>query len=227
MAINNTKTFWVEEAMIESWNSMRSKPLLEWEKEELLDNLAPHLRRASILAKDKRKWHDTFLAWAVVKADFEMTNKWRIEAERYHWFQIVSSLSTMHRLSEMEMDKCFYEYVDKNIIQRMKELQDEYKANPTRENKLKMLYSCPAWLKLQATICTNYLQLKNMVRQRRQHQLPEWKEFEERASQLPYAKELIFTWSTPFEHPFDIEEDFDNLFNNYNKWVEQNNKEKI
>lgn len=105
MAINNTKTFWVEEAMIESWNSMRSKPLLEWEKEELLDNLAPHLRRASILAKDKRKWHDTFLAWAVVKADFEMTNIKNKTMEKDEAYEILGSWEWDVKLAAHELVK--------------------------------------------------------------------------------------------------------------------------
>lgn len=45
----------------------------------------------------------------------------------------------------------------------------------------------------QKRTCTlNYAVLRNIVIQRRNHKLTEWREFIEQIKELPYAKELIF-----------------------------------
>ena len=73
----------------------------------------------------------------------------------------------------------------------MKELQKEYNENPTKENMYKMLYTNPCGLKLTARMTTNYLQLKTIYHQRKNHRLQEWQDFCKWIETLPYAKELI------------------------------------
>ena len=98
----------------------------------------------------------------------------------------------MHRLSKFDLDEAFIEYVDPIIIHHLKYLQKNYNENPTKENYLKLLYSCPSGLKLTARITTNYLQLMNMYSQRRNHRLPEWQEFSKQlVEELPLFYELL------------------------------------
>jgi hypothetical protein len=89
----------------------------------------------------------------------------------------------------------------------MKEKVNEYKeleaavwpvgTNPDqieREKKrkyLEILYTNPAGFELTARMTTNYRCLKNIYYQRRNHRLPEWREFCAWIETLPYAKELI------------------------------------
>lgn len=56
----------------------------------------------------------------------------------------VSSQSTMHRLTKMDFDTIFNEYVSQQTKEHMKELQEAYNNSPTKENKLKLLYNAPA-----------------------------------------------------------------------------------
>lgn len=134
--------------------------------------------------------HDNFLCGILVRFDLTFTIKAWTEAERYHWFEIVSSQSTMHRIAEMDYDKCMYEYVTDNTKKEVARLRDEYNLNQTPENYLRLLYNCPVGLQLTAGMSTNYQQLKTIYAQRKTHRLPEWKEFCKWIESLPYS-ELI------------------------------------
>ena len=63
--------------------------------------------------------------------------------------------------------------------------------NQLTEKYLEILYTNPAGFTLTARMTTNYRCLKNIWRQRRDHRLPEWREFCKWIETLPYAKELI------------------------------------
>lgn len=135
--------------------------------------------------------HDNFLKGIVVQFDVTFTIKVWTEAERYHWFDIVSSQSTMHKISEMNFDECFCEYVTENTKGEMQRLKAEYNGDPTPENYLRLLYNCPTGMKLTAGITTNYQQLKTIYNQRKTHRLPEWREFCKFIEELPMFSTLI------------------------------------
>lgn len=135
--------------------------------------------------------HANALKGIIVQFDVDFTIKAWTEAERYHFFDFVSSCSTMHKLKDMDLDKGYCEHVDKRVVEIMKELQKEYNENPTKENMYKMLYTNPCGLKLTARMTTNYLQLKTIYHQRKNHRLQEWQDFCKWIETLPYAKELI------------------------------------
>lgn len=153
--------------------------------------------------------HDNFLSGIVVNFDLTITNKMWVEAERYHFFQIVSSQSTMHRISKIgENRDNFDSHVDSRTLSILNEKIAEYNrlvslANPDdlnvtqkREELLKEAYldilmNVPAGLKLTARISTNYRQLKTIYYQRKNHRLPEWRKFcNWMETELPHFKEL-------------------------------------
>lgn len=140
---------------------------------------------------EKGTGHDNFLNGIIVQFDLTFSNKAWVELQRYHFIDFISSQSTMHRITKFNLDNAYNEYVDKRIIEIMKELVDEYNEAPTSENYLKVLYSNPAGFFLTAGMTTNYRQLKTIYAQRRNHRLPEWRAFCEWIETLPYAKELI------------------------------------
>ena len=120
--------------------------------------------------------------------DLTCTIKMWTEFERYHFAQIVSSQSTMHRLSKMKLDVAFTPYTDSKIIERLQTLQKRYNEEPNESNFLTLLYSCPTGLDLTARVTTNYRQLKTILKQRHNHKLPEWRSFcKEIVSQCPLA----------------------------------------
>ena len=65
--------------------------------------------------------HDQWLTGVIVQFDFTFTNKGWVEAERYHFFDFVSSQSTMHRITKFDLDKAYNAHVDPRIIEIMKE----------------------------------------------------------------------------------------------------------
>lgn len=135
--------------------------------------------------------HDQFLTGCLVQFDLTFTVKAWTEAERYHFFDFISSQSTMHRISKFNLDNQYIEYVDPRMIKIMNELKDKYNETKDKEDYLRLLYSNPCGFKLTAAMTTNYRQLKTIYYQRKNHRLPEWREFCEQIEKLPYFKKLV------------------------------------
>ena len=77
------------------------------------------------------------------------------------------------------------------MIGIMNELKDRYNETQDPEDYLRLLYSNPCGFELTARLTTNYRALKTIYSQRKNHRLPEWREFCKEIEKLPYAKELI------------------------------------
>lgn len=139
----------------------------------------------------KGEGHDQFLTGITVSFDLTCSNKMWVEAERYRFLYFVSSQSTMHRIAMFDIKNQCNEYVDEQIINRLNEIKEIYNNNPTSENYLKLLYNVPSGFELTARLTTNYRELKTIYSQRKNHRLPEWRNFCSWVETLPYAKELI------------------------------------
>jgi hypothetical protein len=158
--------------------------------------------------------HGQFMTGIRVNFDLTFTNKAWVEAERYRFFEFVSSQSTMHRITKFDLREQYNEYVDPRIIDIMEEKVEEYnklqdylkdEAHQLPEDELnnikatltllylQILYSNPAGFNLTARMTTNYRCLKNIYIQRKNHRLPEWREFCKWIETLPYFEELINT----------------------------------
>ncbi len=137
--------------------------------------------------------HDQFLTGIIVQFDLTFTNKAWVEAERYHFFDFVSSQSTMHRISKFDLSKQYNKYVDHRIIAIMEELKNKYNETKNIEDYLTLLYSNPCGFELTARMTTNYRQLKTIYNQRKSHKLPEWREFCKWIEELPYFKEFCLS----------------------------------
>ena len=135
--------------------------------------------------------HDQFLTGCLVQFDLTFTVKAWTEAERYHFFDFISSQSTMHRIAKFDLDSQYIEYVDPRMIEIMNELKNRYNETNDKEDYLRLLYSNPCGFKLTAAMTTNYRQLKTIYYQRKSHRLPEWVEFCKQIEELPYFKELV------------------------------------
>jgi len=139
--------------------------------------------------------HDQFLTGIIVQMDLTFSNKAWVEAERYHFFDFVSSCSTMHRLARFDFDNVYNGYVDEEIVAIMKRKLEEYNNTPddSEAKKIKylgLLYSNPAGCLITARMTTNYRQLKTIYKQRKNHRLPEWRDFCKWVETLPHS-ELI------------------------------------
>ena len=152
-----------------------------------------HYKRALKLTKAPlNSGHVSYMKGIVVNMDITFTNKAWIEFQRYHFADIITGMSCMHRISKFDLNNAFNEYVDPHIIIHLKAIQKEYNDNPTKENYLKLLYSTPSGLLMTGRVTTNYLQLMNIYQQRHAHRLPEWREFcQQLVDELPLFKEFL------------------------------------
>lgn len=135
--------------------------------------------------------HDNFLNGIIVQFDLTFSNKAWVELQRYHFIDFISSQSTMHRITQFNLDEAYNEYVDERIINIMKELVQRYNQTKDIEDYLRVLYSNPSGFELTAGMTTNYRQLKTIYNQRYNHRLPEWREFCNWLKKLPHSEWII------------------------------------
>ena len=197
--VSNVKVYGLEDSI------RRAKFPMSVDINSLSTEITPGIQK--LAQAERGSGHDNWLKGVIVQFDLTFTNTAWPEAERYHWLDFVSSQSTMHRITKFDLDKAYIHYVDKRIIDIVKEKVTEYnelcsKPLPAtcdelerleeqkREKYLEVLYNNPAGFKLTAGMTTNYLQLKTIYAQRRTHRLPEWRVFCKWIETLPMS-ELI------------------------------------
>ncbi len=204
MKIDNVKVYDLEESIIASGLPMKS----EYNSDEF-NYLSSHchheidkyiyvnknettndIKRIIKLANNPiGSGHNNALSGILVSANITATVKWWEQFQRYHFKQIVSSMSTMHRLRKMIMDNTihFDEKTNKKVIDSFISLIND--KNITDEE---LAYSCPMGIQLTARVNMNYLQIKTIYSQRKNHKLSEWSEdFCGWVKTLPLSKELI------------------------------------
>lgn len=140
---------------------------------------------------DMGSGHDNWLCGIRVAFDISITAKCMVELERYHFMDIVSCNSTMHRITRFNLDEAYCKYVDSRMVSIMTELVSEYNEDPIPEKYLRILYSNPNGFVYTMRIDTNYRQLKTVYNQRRDHRLPEWREICEWITTLPHAELIV------------------------------------
>lgn len=132
--------------------------------------------------------HNNYLKGIIVQFDLRYPEYLSPEMQRYHWFEIVSSMSKMHRLTKMNIRECVNNYVTEEIISLTEQYIEEYNKEQTYENFMKVLSNCPLGLEKWMAISTNYLQLKTIYNQRKNHRLKEdWGTIIDMITNLPYA----------------------------------------
>lgn len=144
------------------------------------DNLSTEKSRSTdSLGKAKiGSGHDNFLNGIIVQFDLTFSNKAWVEMQRYHFIDFISSGSTMHRITKFDLKEACNEYVDDRIIKILQEKVNEYNnGEKTSEKYLEILYNIPSGFRMTAAMTTNYRQLKTIYHQRKNHRLPEWREF--------------------------------------------------
>lgn len=137
---------------------------------------------------EKGSGHDQFLTGIIVQFDLTFSLKAWVEAERYHFLDFVSSQSTMHRITRMDIEEQCNDYVLPETIDRLRGLIEDYKKDPTPSKYLRVLYNIPSGFRLTARMTTNYRQLKTIYSQRCNHRLPEWRSFCAWMETLPHSE---------------------------------------
>jgi len=132
--------------------------------------------------------HDCFLKGIRVMADFSATQYEWMQLERYTFLDIVSSQSKMHKLTSMDLDGQCSEFVSKDAIDLLKACVIDFKNDHIGYDQL--MANVPSGLILTARCSVNYMQLKTMYNQRKNHRLEGWTPFIEFCDSLPEFNEL-------------------------------------
>ena len=150
------------------------------------------------LANSKKgSGHDQFQTGIRVAFDLTCTNKMWVELERYRFVEFVSSQSTMHRITKFDLKQQCNEYVWDSTIYKLNHKIDIYngmnnKTSPeAKELYLEILYNIPSGFELTARLTTNYRALKTVYTQRKNHRLPEWREFCKWILTLPHSELIV------------------------------------
>lgn len=189
MRITNVRVYDLEESVIACRNAMRLSPP-QYTEEEFQKSLVRAIKLCQA-SKGEVRCHANFRTGIRVSFDIEYPNYISPEMQRYHWFDIVTSSSKIHKLLQMDFDRCCNEYVTEETKAQMKKLIMEYNDNKTEVNFMRVLSNCPQGIMLFMRVSTNYEQLRTIYLQRKTHKLPEWRLFCTWIESLPYANDLL------------------------------------
>ncbi len=147
--------------------------------------------------------HDCFLKGVTVQFDITYPNYWTPQFQRYHFADIVSSSSKMHRITKMDLRETCNEYVDDAVIENLQKWVDIYNEFDGEEVEvegktytkyqvfMKIISNAPLGLEQTMRVTTNYLQLKTIYNQRKHHKLKEdWGNFCNWCLTLPHFEEM-------------------------------------
>ena len=154
------------------------------------------LERAKKLAKCPISSGEcNFLSGIRVAYDIKYPQYISPEIQRYHFNQIVTSQSKMHKLQAFTTDN-YNKYVDIDSMRKVVMYINSYNEAKTSDDKyyfwMKALSNCPLGLELTMRCTTNYLQLRTIYHQRKHHKLKEdWGAYCAWIEKLPYSEEFI------------------------------------
>lgn len=196
--IRNTRVYGLNESIIASGYPKKVETLTPKEFEEMvwfLEDIAgdddKNFQRAESLGEAPQgSGHDCYLKGIIVQADFTFPQYIWQQAKRYHWFDFVSSQSTMHKIVEMDVKESCNKYVDPQIIRILQDYIEAYNKEHDPDIKEELFHyiiaNIPSGFMLTARITTNYLQLKTMYNQRKTHKMKDWREFKKWCEGLPH-----------------------------------------
>lgn len=127
--------------------------------------------------------HDCFLKGVDVYHKITADHSFWIQWLRYHFHDIVSSTSKMHTILNGEFQ--FDPLVTEASITEFERLRSVCLENNTPENFERLIMNSPMGLLLTAECKTNYLQLKTIYAQRKNHKMSSWREYCKWIESLP------------------------------------------
>ena len=187
MQIKNVKVYGLEESIIRSSHPMQVGEPMDFDyeyPEQFIPDERDFNRALKLASAKSGSGHDNYLKGIIVQFDLKYPEYFSPQLQRYHWIDIVSSQSKMHKIMSKHLTKDdFARPVNENWIGVINEMIDNKQFEDVINN-------LPSGYMKWMGISTNYLQLKTIYSQRRHHKLLEWKEFCDWIETLPMS-ELI------------------------------------
>lgn len=140
--------------------------------------------------------HCKHLRMIQVWMDIEAPRYWWQEMDCYRFVEKVSC-STMHKLFERDLKLSDFECGEENgyylvdTVIELNRVRKEFIKTKDKDLLIKAKRILPESFLQKRTINTNYQQLLNIYKQRKNHKLPEWKVLCKEIERLPYFKELV------------------------------------
>ena len=197
MRFKNVKVYGLDESITRSGYPMRVGEPLNMNHPGIalheVVNLDTDIQRAEKLAKVKTgTGHDNFMKGIIVQFDMQYPEYFSPQLQRYNWIDIVSSQSKMHKITSRNLTKNdFIPNVSLAFIDTLNKYI--YGYNNTKDSIQKseffknIIANLPSGYLKWMGISTNYLQLKTIYQQRKNHKLDEWKAFCRWVKTLPMS----------------------------------------
>lgn len=153
-----------------------------------------YIKRGLILGNVKAgSGHNCMFKGVQFNMIINMPLYWLKEYQRYHFTDIISSQSTMHCVTQMDIKEHCTDKVEPVIIELINQKVAEFNALPSTEVGARkeafdyIVANLPSDFHLAMGITMNYLQALSMVKQREHHKLDDWSK-----DLVPFLKELPF-----------------------------------
>ena len=207
MKFKNVKVYGLYESMIRSGYPMQVGEPMELKYEypfQFVPDERDDIRAKGLSNAPVGSGHNNFLKGIIVQFDMQYPEYFSPQLQRYHWIDIVSSQSKMHSLTKIEdISKHCNKYVTQSSIAKINSLihayntwvfphfyiddYNDFEINSKEECFQYIISNLPMGFELWMGISSNYLQLKTIYSQRKNHRLPEWKEFCDWIETLPMS----------------------------------------
>lgn len=193
--VSNVNVYGFTESIVASGYPMATQPCEDMNHKVYEVGLdSNEMKRAKTLGSAKAgSGHDCYLKGIIVQFDLTLSQVAWQQIQRYHFIDFISSMSKMHRIHKVDLKEQCNGYVDKRVLDVVQENLDlfnhyteEGQKGLAKEYWLKAVYNTPCGLELTARMTTNYLQLKTIYNQRKNHKLPEWKVVCDMIEALPH-----------------------------------------
>jgi len=182
--ISNVEVFGLERSARAS-----GYPMLTSIKAQEVNEVKDYARMGKLAKVPTGSGHDNALKGVRVMFDINYPQYFTPQLQRYNFIDIISSQSKMHKLVKMDIDKSCNKYVTNEILSIVDIYKQDYIDNPSYKNFMRLLSNTPLGFELTMRISTNYLQLKTIYQQRKNHKLKEdWGSFRDMIKALPHSE---------------------------------------
>lgn len=229
--IKNTKVYGLEESIIRSGYPHTVGEPDDLDECLLFADKSERERAIKLGSVKSGSGHDCFIKGVTVQFDLKFSLYFTKQLQRYHFIDFISSQSTMHSITKMDIKESCNKYVEQGIIDiveywvdlynRFDEISVEQPPCPVDSMMkeafhmekpvvyyvqynddvipltkydifMRIISNIPSGFEYWAGMTTNYLQLKSIFLQRKNHKLKEdWGYFCDWIEGLPMFKELV------------------------------------
>ena len=149
--------------------------------DEYFKSMGKYYRRGRALGQVKTgSGHNCMYKGVSFNMIVEFPLYWLKEYQRYHFTDIISSQSTMHKILEFDLKDMFSDEVDPRCIEVIEDLRNQYNEEIDKDKKKeiwrRIINSLPDGFTMSMGITMNYLQALSIINQRKNHKLNEWSE---------------------------------------------------